>query len=140
MHPRRVSRRYRLSPAQALGIARGIASAAQQLHARGINHGDLYAHNILYHQDGRVLLGDFGAASFVPPGEPQLAAALERIELRAFGCLLEELAGHCPPDPGVALAQLARRCLAPDPGGAAVVCRGGGGVGRADRAGGQATP
>jgi hypothetical protein len=51
----------------------------------------------------------------VPPGEPQLAAALERIELRAFGCLLEELAGHCPPDPGVALAQLARRCLAPDP-------------------------
>lgn len=104
-----------LSPAQALGIARGIASAAQQLHARGINHGDLYAHNILYHQDGRVLLGDFGAASFVPPGEPQLAAALERIELRAFGCLLEELAGHCPPAPGVALAQLARRCLAPDP-------------------------
>jgi hypothetical protein len=39
----------------------------------------------------------------------------ERIELRAFGCLLEELAGHCPPAPGVALAQLARRCLAPDP-------------------------
>jgi len=37
-----------LSPAQALGIARGIASAARQLHARGINHGDLYAHNILY--------------------------------------------------------------------------------------------
>ena len=104
-----------LSPAQALGIARGIASAAQQLHARGINHGDLYAHNILYHQDGRALLGDFGAASFVPPGEPRLAAALERIELRAFGCLLEELAGHCPPDPGAALAQLARRCLAADP-------------------------
>ena len=104
-----------LSPAQVLGIARGIASAAQQLHARGINHGDLYAHNILYHQDGRVLLGDFGAASFVPPGEPQLAAALERIELRAFGCLLEELAGHCPPAPGVTLAQLARRCLVADP-------------------------
>jgi hypothetical protein len=32
-----------------------------------------------------------------------------------LGCLLEELAGHCPPAPGVALAQLARRCLAPDP-------------------------
>ena len=104
-----------LSPAQALGIARGIASAVGQLHGRGINHGDLYAHNIQYHQDGRALLGDFGAASFVPPGEPQLAAALERIELRAFGCLLEELAGHCPPAPGVALAQLARRCLVADP-------------------------
>ncbi len=104
-----------LSPAQALGIARGIASAARQLHARGINHGDLYAHNILYHQDGRVLLGDFGAASFVPPGDARLAVALERIELRAFGCLLEELAEHCPPEPGLALARLAGRCLLSDP-------------------------
>lgn len=104
-----------LSPAQALGIARGIASAARQLHARGINHGDLYAHNILYHQDGRVLLGDFGAASFVPPGASRLAAALERVELRAFGCLLEELAERCPPDPGAALGALARRCQAPEP-------------------------
>jgi hypothetical protein len=104
-----------LSPAQALGIARGIASAARQLHARGINHGDLYAHNILYHPDGRVLLGDFGAASFVPPGASRLAAALERVELRAFGCLLEELAERCPPDPGAALGALARRCQAPEP-------------------------
>lgn len=105
----------RLGGAQALGIARGIASAARQLHARGINHGDLYAHNILYHPDGRVLLGDFGAASFVPPGASRLAAALERVELRAFGCLLEELAERCPPDPGAALGALARRCQAPEP-------------------------
>ncbi len=104
-----------LSPAQALGLARGLASAARQLHARCINHGDLYAHNILYHQDGRVLLGDFGAASFVPPGDARLAVALERIELRAFGCLLEELAEHCPPEPGLALARLAGRCLLSDP-------------------------
>src|SRR5215207_11604456 len=32
--------------ATALRLARGIASAAAQLHARGIVHGDLYAHNI----------------------------------------------------------------------------------------------
>ena len=96
-------------------ILSSIASAAAHLHRVGLMHGDLYAHNILYHQDGRVLLGDFGAASFVPPGEPQLAAALERIELRAFGCLLEELAGHCPPEPGLALARLAGRCLLSDP-------------------------
>ena len=106
-----------LSPAQALGIARGIASAVGQLHGRGINHGDLYAHNILYHPDGRVLLGDFGAASFVPPGDAGLAAALERIELRAFGCLLEELASHCPSAPALTagLVALAHRCLAPEP-------------------------
>lgn len=106
-----------LSPAQALGIARGIASAARQLHGRGINHGDLYAHNILHHPDGRALLGDFGAASFVPPGDAGLAAALERIELRAFGCLLEELAAHCPSAPALTagLAALAHRCQASEP-------------------------
>lgn len=34
--------------------------------ARGILHGDLYAHNILWNEQGDALLGDFGAASFMP--------------------------------------------------------------------------
>ncbi|WP_322033758.1 leucine-rich repeat-containing protein kinase family protein [Paraburkholderia sp. J76] len=76
----------------ALQIARGIASAARHLHARGIMHGDLYAHNILHDGAGHVLLGDFGAASLHDIGDPDQAQALERIEVRAFGCLLEELA------------------------------------------------
>ena len=61
------------------------------LHARGILHGDLYAHNILWDGEGHGLLGDFGAASFLPPDEPDQALALQRIEARAFGLLLEEL-------------------------------------------------
>ncbi|MFT0172574.1 leucine-rich repeat-containing protein kinase family protein [Paraburkholderia mimosarum] len=76
----------------ALQIARGIASAARHLHGRGIMHGDLYAHNILHDGGGRALLGDFGAASFHDIDDRALALALERIEVRAFGCLLEELA------------------------------------------------
>ena len=40
------------------------------------------------------MLGDFGAASFYAPGS-LLGAALECIEVRAFGCLLEELMAHC---------------------------------------------
>ena len=73
-----------------------VASAAGQLHARGIAHGDLYAHNILCTDDGQALLGDFGAASmFLPDGGP-LALALQRIEVRAFACLLEELLACCP--------------------------------------------
>ena len=76
----------------ALQIARGIASAARHLHRRGIMHGDLYAHNILHDGGGRALLGDFGAASFHDIDDRALALALERIEVRAFGCLLEELA------------------------------------------------
>lgn len=82
------------SPAAVISIALGIASAAAHLHARGVQHGDLYAHNILYCEQGEVLLGDFGAASFL--GSGQQAAALQRIEVRAFSCLLEELLQRCP--------------------------------------------
>ncbi|MDI9654543.1 lipopolysaccharide kinase InaA family protein, partial [Burkholderia cenocepacia] len=53
----------RFDPAQAVRIAHGIASVAGHLHARGIMHGDLYAHNILHDGAGGALLGDFGAAS-----------------------------------------------------------------------------
>ncbi len=77
-------------------IARGIASAAEHLHAQGIMHGDLYAHNILHGADGHPLLGDFGAASFVAAEDRATAEALQRIEVRAFACLLEELLERCP--------------------------------------------
>ncbi|WNV06140.1 leucine-rich repeat-containing protein kinase family protein [Candidatus Methylospira mobilis] len=79
----------------AIGIAHGIASAASHLHAQGIMHGDLYAHNILHCGKGRALLGDFGAASFFEPEDRQHAHALQRIEVRAFACLLEELLERC---------------------------------------------
>jgi hypothetical protein len=79
----------------ALGIAKGIASAARHLHERGIMHGDLYAHNILHCGQGRALLGDFGAASFYATDDRTRAPWLQRIEVRAFGCLLEELTSRC---------------------------------------------
>jgi hypothetical protein len=79
---------------QALVIAHGIASAVCQLHARGIVHGDLYAHNILHADAGACLLGDFGAASMFAPGTPQ-GDLLQGIEARAFGVLLGELVAHC---------------------------------------------
>ncbi len=81
----------RFTLSAALRLARGIASAACHLHAQGIVHGDLYAHNILHAADGEALLGDFGAASFINPADQAQAEALQRIEVRAFGCLLEEL-------------------------------------------------
>ena len=85
----------RFTLSAALRIARGIASAAQQLHGKGIMHGDLYAHNILHNDAGDCLLGDFGAASFYPLNDQVRAHALQRIEVRAFGCLLEELIARC---------------------------------------------
>jgi hypothetical protein len=52
--------------ATALNLLHGIATVAAHLHSRGILHGDLYAHN-------------------------NLATSLQRIEVRAFACLLEEI-------------------------------------------------
>jgi serine/threonine protein kinase len=101
-------RRFRIS--EVLGMISALCSAARHLHGQGIAHGDFYAHNILRNDAGECLLGDFGAASR-RPGE----ADLERIEVRAFGCLLEELltraeiaAGEAEPE--AALWELHKRC------------------------------
>jgi hypothetical protein len=100
----------------ALNIAQGIAAAAVHLHAQGIMHGDLYAHNILNTIEGNALLGDFGAACFFDAEDAELATALQRLEIRAFGCLLEELLTHCDeadkaPEAVAALWDLQRRCV-----------------------------
>ncbi|QQZ40149.1 protein kinase [Pseudomonas sp. SK3(2021)] len=75
----------------ALRMARGIASVGAHLHHQGITHGDLYGHNILWNPEGECLLGDFGAASFHALADTEETRALQRIEVRAFGILLEEL-------------------------------------------------
>jgi Protein tyrosine and serine/threonine kinase/Leucine rich repeat len=77
--------------AKILRIAIGICSAAAHLHAQGIMHGDLYAHNMLVNESGHSLLGDFGAASSYDRTDAIASSALERLEVRAFGCLLEDL-------------------------------------------------
>ena len=73
-----------------LAIARGIASVVAHLHARGIMHGDLYAHNTLVNA-GESILSDFGAASFYNPAGSTLERNLELMEVGAFGYLLEDL-------------------------------------------------
>ena len=96
----------------ALRLAGGIAHAVAHLHRRGLLHGDLYAHNILWDGlAGEAVLGDFGGASVLPAD----AAALRRIETRAWGLLLGELlergdaeAAH----PGLRTLQLA--CVQPE--------------------------
>lgn len=74
-------------------VAHGIANVCAHLHEHGIMHGDLYAHNILVDTEGFPILTDFGAASLktifaIDSVEYQL---LEKIELRAYGCLLDDL-------------------------------------------------
>lgn len=103
-----------------LELAAGFASAARHLHGRGILHGDFYGHNILWNGEGAGVLGDFGAASLYSPDNSPAARALERIEVRAFGCLLEELLAHVHRRAGQerilkALEELRGDCLYEEP-------------------------
>jgi tRNA A-37 threonylcarbamoyl transferase component Bud32 len=110
----------RLSWPATLRIAQGIAAATQHLHTQGILHGDLYAHNILHTSDGDALLSDFGAAAFFDVRNEALAQGLEKLEVRALGCLLEELALQCDSTPHEstkrqALAMLSQQCMGEKP-------------------------
>ena len=104
---------WRIEFARALRVLGGVASAMCHLHRQGVSHGDLYGHNILLDEHGDVLLGDFGAASLLPTDVPNQQAALQRIEVRAFGILLAELLSRCdvPAQHQAALTQLQQRCL-----------------------------
>jgi hypothetical protein len=105
----------RFSLKAALALAQGIASAAAHLHARGLMHGDLYAHNIMWREAHPALLGDFGAASFLPLSEPARALA-QRLDVRALGCLLEELLDRVDADQAALgpLRTVQHQCLQPD--------------------------
>jgi serine/threonine protein kinase len=87
-------------------IVTGLLQVLVQLHTLGICHGDLYGHNILISTSEdestttsssndtttsfRVKLSDFGAAFFYDPTS-DAAKDIERVEVRAFGVLVEEL-------------------------------------------------
>ncbi len=98
-----------------LQVLTGVASATAHLHARGILHGDLYAHNILYNSQAHALFGDFGAASLYDTAS-STASYLQKIEVRAFGCLIEDLLEHTRPNYGNketvnALVALKNQCM-----------------------------
>ena len=105
----------RLAPAALLRLVRGIAAGLAHLHARGLLHGDVYGHNILWDAaTGAAALSDFGAASVLPDGPA--GAALQRIEVRAFGLLLGEVLDRASADfsDAAGLRGLARACVQAD--------------------------
>jgi Protein kinase domain/Leucine rich repeat len=109
-----------LNLSQVCSLGHGIAQAVEHLHALGILHGDLYAHNILYNAEGHGLLGDFGAASFLSANDSGMAQTLQRIEVRAFGIFLGEMLALCPESDDVVeqafkskLVALQRQCILP---------------------------
>jgi len=106
-----------LSVWQIVKIAGTIASVAVQLHSRGIMHSDMYAHNTLIDNEANTLFGDFGAACFYDKNDSDSAPALERLEVRAFGCLLDDLlslSNEQSNDTLSTLGVLRDACMVPD--------------------------
>lgn len=73
-----------------ISIALHTASVLEQLHSKGIMHGDFYAHNLMIDDEANTLLGDFGAATLYDT-ETKNALLHEQIDVRAYGCLLDDL-------------------------------------------------
>ena len=91
-------------------VAKAIISSSSHLHSRGLMHGDLYAHNILIDEKNKTYLGDFGAASFYDVTNKDY----EKIEVRAFGCLLEDMLNVCDDKQDrvyLNLEKLSKRCM-----------------------------
>lgn len=93
-------------------VVKGVASFAAHLNASGLSHGDLYAHNTRVDADGHVLVGDFGAASVLEGLDDDVRASVERMEVRAFGALVDDLLRCGAP---TSLAQVRDACSSPNP-------------------------
>ena len=105
----------RFSLAEASGIAAKVASACAHLHANGVMHGDLYAHNLSRDAAGNCYLGDFGAASIYRNLDPALSEMLQRLDVLAFGHLLGELLDRTEEKVPEALRELETRCVSSSP-------------------------
>jgi len=55
------------SPDEAIVIGRALCGALAAVHAKGLIHGDVKAHNVMREQGGRVVLMDFGAGRSMQP-------------------------------------------------------------------------
>lgn len=97
---------------QAMATTRDIAEALRHLHAQGVMHGDVYAHNILANDAGSALLGDFGASSLYDPVDIAQAWR-QQLEVLGFGRLVAELANRSTGDVS-RLHTIAGQCMDPD--------------------------
>lgn len=82
-----------LASETSMTIACDIARALSHMHAAGVMHGDVYAHNILTDASGRSIIGDFGAASVYDKNSKD-EIWREKIDVMGYGRLVDELIMH----------------------------------------------
>ncbi|KAL3796674.1 hypothetical protein HJC23_009974 [Cyclotella cryptica] len=74
-----------------LSIVWNVATALEHVHRKaGVSNGDVYLHNILMCKVGTARISDWGA-SFIYDGNHDFADVFERIEVLAFGRLVQDL-------------------------------------------------
>ena len=101
-----------LTAGQVVKLAGEVGSGAARLHAQGLLHGDLYAHNVLWDgAGGAAVLSDFGAAAFL---RPDGAEAFQRMDVLAWGILLGELIERCGEALPAGVARLQAACVRTD--------------------------
>ncbi|PKG73896.1 protein kinase [Shewanella sp. Choline-02u-19] len=76
---------------QVLLVLTQMADTMTHLHQNGVSHGDVYAHNTMINLEGSMLFGDFGASSNLNLLPELQKEAMESIEIRALGCLIDDL-------------------------------------------------
>ncbi|TWX59548.1 leucine-rich repeat-containing protein kinase family protein [Colwellia hornerae] len=80
-----------LTISEVIRIVLSMADALRHLHENKVSHGDIYAHNTMVDEHANMLFGDFGAASNLKVLPETQQIAMQAIEVRAFGCLLDDL-------------------------------------------------
>ncbi|MPY21275.1 leucine-rich repeat-containing protein kinase family protein [Shewanella sp. YLB-07] len=79
------------SVSQIAKVVLQMAATMTHLHSQAVSHGDLYAHNTMINADAEMLFGDFGASSDLSVLPQLQREAMQAIEVRAFGCLVDDL-------------------------------------------------
>lgn len=102
-----------LTSTDVLTITHQMAHTLSHMHQKGVSHGDIYAHNTMYDSDNNILFGDFGAATNLDGLCVEQRTKMQLIEVRAFGCFMDDLLSLVEKKDGVfvALSQLSGRAM-----------------------------
>jgi hypothetical protein len=86
---------FSLSITQIGHIISQMENVFTHLHNNQVCHGDLYAHNTLFDDQGNIIFGDFGAATMYQMLTPAQQEKVKQIEHRALNHFIEDLLSVC---------------------------------------------
>lgn len=86
---------FTLSIEAIVTIVEQMTAVIHHMHAQGVAHGDIYAHNVLVDSNANILVGDFGAASIYDDLSVEQQQKIAAIEWRAVGYFIEDLLSIC---------------------------------------------